>query len=343
MISAKCGRRQPDVNSTRLRIRLFALSQTDYPHMTQTLAQLSEQFTIPASEKSPARTPAKVSFKAGQGGLPCIHINTAHAIATIYLHGAHVTSFQPKGASSVLFMSEKSWYEANKPIRGGVPVCFPWFGPKADDAKAPAHGFARLKQWTLASVDEQADGSIVLLLTLRDDESTRALWPYSFELGHRITVGSSLTMSLEMRNTGLTDFQFEEALHTYFTVGDIHRVKVLGLENSSYVDKVAGGTHNQGRNAVEFTGETDRVYDSQADTVIDDPSMGRRILVSKRQSQSTVVWNPWINKSKAMPDFGDEEWPGMVCVETANVKERAVYLMPGDRHAMSVTISLQPR
>jgi len=311
--------------------------------MTQTLAQLKERFTLPTSKDAAPGTPAKIDFQAGQGGLPSIVINSPLASATIYLHGAHVTAWQPRGASPVLFMSQKSWFEDGKPIRGGVPICFPWFGPKADDDKAPAHGFVRLKQWSLESVKELADGRIEVLLVTRDDEASRKLWPFSFELAHRVTVGRTLTMSLEMHNTGSVDCTYEAALHTYFTVQDIHKVSVLGLENTRYLSKVEGGYFDQGTDAVTFTAETDRVYDSSADTVIDDPAMGRRISVAKKHSRSTVVWNPWINKAKAMPDFGDEEWPGMVCVETANVKERAITLAPGAKHALSVTLDAQPR
>ncbi len=311
--------------------------------MTQTLAQLKERFALPVAKDATPGTPAKVDFQTGQGGLPCIVVNTPLASATIYLHGAHVAAYQPRGASPVLFMSEKSWFEDGKPIRGGVPICFPWFGPKVDNDQAPAHGFVRLKQWTLQAVTEQADGGIVLLLTTQDDAATRALWPHAFELAHRITVGRTLTLSLEMHNPGPSDCTFEAALHTYFTVQDIHKVSVLGLEKTQYLSKVEGGTFDQGDKPITFTAETDRVYDSPADTVIDDPSLGRRISVAKQQSRSTVVWNPWIAKAKAMPDFGDEEWPGMLCVETANVKQHAITLPAGGRHVMTAIISVQPR
>lgn len=299
--------------------------------MTDTLSTLKQQFDIPG----------KVTLKAGQGNLTCVQVKTALASATLYLHGAHVTHFQPKDRDPVLFMSQKSEFETNKPIRGGVPVCFPWFGAGVDDKQNPGHGFARLLPWKLAAVYEQADGSIEVLMTLKSSDATRQDWPVDFELSHRVTIGSSLTMSLEMFNTGNTDLSFEEALHTYFCVGDIHQTQVTGLETSPYLSKVEGGRFEPAKAPIAFTRETDRIYDSTTETTILDAFKRRKIIVKKTQSRSTVVWNPWIDKSKAMPDFGDQEWPGMVCVETANVKKDAIYLAPGGRHAMTATISVQ--
>lgn len=293
------------------------------------LASLKQQFDIPG----------KVAIKTAKGNLPCVHVKTADASAAIYLHGAHVTHYQPVGSSPVLFMSDKSDFAPNKPIRGGVPICFPWFGQGPDDAQNPPHGFARLLPWTLASVDEQPDGSIVVLMTLAASDATRQYWPHDFELSHRVTVGKSLTMSLEMWNKGNDDLAFEEALHTYFVVGDIRKTTITGLEKSSYLSKVEGGRYNSDGKPVTFDKQTDRVYDSADTTVIDDVKLGRKICVHKTQSRSTVVWNPWVEKAQAMPDFGDNEWPGMVCVETANVKSDSVHLPPGGRHVMTATLT----
>jgi glucose-6-phosphate 1-epimerase len=302
--------------------------------MNDTLTTLKEQFDLDG----------KASLKAGRGGLPCVQIKTSHAAATIYLHGAHITHFQPMPAEPVLFMSEKSLFQENQPIRGGVPICFPWFGPNPNDPDAPAHGFARLLPWTLKAITEQSDGSIVVLMTLRDSEKTRELWPHPFELSYRITVGTTLTMSLEMHNTGHHEYTFEEALHTYFATNDVRRVMIAGLENTTYLDKMAQGeTRTQNDRPITITGETDRVYNHTGEAIIDDPSRARKILIQKSNSASTVVWNPWIDKAKAMADFDDDRWPAMLCVETANVKRSAVYLPPGARHTMTAVITLSSR
>jgi glucose-6-phosphate 1-epimerase len=159
---------------------------------------------------------------------------------------------------------------------------------------------------------------------------------------YRVTVGSSLELSLEVGNTGDVAFSFEEALHTYFTVEDVRTIEVRGLEGADYLDKVGGATpRSQGPAPIRFTGETDRVYlNTTAACTVHDPGKGRRIVVRKSGSDATVVWNPWIDKARAMPDYGDDEWPGMVCVETANVNAHAVTLAPGGRHTLTATIGI---
>ena len=275
--------------------------------------------------------PGVVQVDSGSGSLPRVVVTGDLASAELYLHGAHLTKFQPRGAKPVLFMSGKSWFEANKPIRGGVPVCFPWFGPKAGSPESPAHGFARLRDWELESCARQADGAVRVGFALESDESTVRL---SF------TIGGSLDMDLEVRSKAA--LTFEEALHTYFLVGDVRRVGVEGLENTDYLDKTDSFRRKtQPPEAIRITSETDRTYlNTRAACVVRDPVLDRTIRVEKEGSDTTVVWNPWIAKAKAMPDFGDDEWPEMICVETANVGDRAVRLQAGETHRMKVRITV---
>lgn len=294
-------------------------------------------------------TPPELSQLAqitpGQGGLPRYEIRTSLGEAHIYLHGAHVTHFATAGQAPLLFMSAKSHFETGKPIRGGVPVCFPWFGARAGDPSAPAHGFARLRTWTPESLVLQPDGAVTLTLMLAPDAESRALWPEGGDwvLRHRITVGATLTMELEIENRGTAAIQCEEALHTYFQVGDIHNVQVRGLENTEYYDKADGlRRKRQDDQPIRFVAETDRAYlDTAAACNIEDPGLQRRITVQKTASNSTIVWNPWIAKAKAMPDYGDEEWPGMVCVESGNVGDDALSVAPGARHTTRTVLSVQ--
>jgi D-hexose-6-phosphate mutarotase len=239
-------------------------------------------------------------------------------------------------------MSRESAFQAGKPIRGGVPICFPWFGPSASDREAPAHGFARLCGWTLVSAREHADETIVVELELAGRDLAR-VWPHEFRLVHRVSIGSVLRMDLEVFNTGAQPFTFEEALHTYFDVDDVSRVTVSGLQNTEYLDKVAGFRRSrQGAESIRFAGETDRIYlDTQAACVIEDPGRRRRITVRKSGSDATVVWNPWVDKARAMADFGDEEWRNMLCVETCNVNVHARTLAPGASHTMTAIIEAQ--
>jgi len=254
-----------------------------------------------------------------------IILHTPEAEAHIYQHGAHVAHFQPRGQKPVLFMSAKSWFEPDKPIRGGVPICFPWFGP----AKTPAHGLARLRDW---KIEQTTANSMLFSLGLPP-----------FEAKFNVVVGSALRMTLEVRNTGTQPEQFEEALHTYLAVGDIRQVTVTGLENTDYLDNLTGlSRKNQGPEPIHFTGETDRVYlDTRATCVVNDPVLKRRLIIEKKGSDDTVVWNPWVAKAKAMPDFGDDEWPFMLCIETANCKQHAVTLAPGATHTMEAVVRVE--
>jgi glucose-6-phosphate 1-epimerase len=286
--------------------------------------------------------PPTVSLESGEGGLPRLTVVNPLARAEVYLHGAHVTAWQPGGHDPVLWMSRESQWNAAKPIRGGVPICFPWFGPHASDASAPSHGFARLRDWALVEAHDGERGETHLTFELTPQAAPPSAWPHAFTATYRVSVGQSLILSLEVHNPGAQPFTFEEALHTYFAVRDVRTVEIRGLENAGYLDKVGGtATRNQGPAPIRFTGETDRIYlDTTAMCTIHDTALDRWIEIRKSGSQATVVWNPWVAKARAMADFGDDEWPGMVCVETGNVNVHAVTLAPGGRHVMNAMIDV---
>lgn len=290
--------------------------------------------------------PSSVRAEIGPGNLPRLVVKTRLGGGTVYFQGAHVAAWHPAAASEpVLWMSDDSYFELGKPLRGGVPICFPWFGAHASDPKAPGHGFGRLRDWNLIEAVESADGAVTLALELASDKALTPLWPHAFRAVHRITMGATLTMALEVTNAGPDAFTFEEALHTYFAVRDVRHVSITGLERTDYLDKVtAFERKNQGGEAIRFTGETDRVYlNTTATCVIDDPGARRRIALRKTGSDATVVWNPWIAKALAMPDFGDDEWTEMVCVETCNVNVHARTLAPGASHTMTAIIEVEGR
>ena len=236
-------------------------------------------------------------------------------------------------------MSKKSLFAPGKAIRGGIPLIFPWFGPNQADSKLPAHGFARTRLWELRSVTREA-ATVKVELSLGPTSETRQLWPHDFDLRFSVTVGPALEMSLSVGNSGSEPFRFEEAMHTYLAVDDVRNVKIQGLAGREYIDKVQGGKiFRQGAESISIVGETDRVYLATPDAVTVTEATGREIVVSKEGSDATVVWNPWIAKAKAMADFGDDEWPGMLCIETANAASHAVTLAPGEQHLMHARIS----
>ncbi len=287
--------------------------------------------------------PHRVTFEDGPGGLVRIAVTTPLAEARLYLQGAHVAHYQPAGSHPLLFMSGSSHYAPNKAIRGGVPICFPWFGPRAGHPEAPAHGFARTLPWEVESI-QCVEEIVTIVLRLDANAQTRALWPHDFALRHRIVIGSQLEMTLETHNPSENSWSFEQALHTYLLVKDVRDIPIAGLSGVEFIDKVEGGTRKlQDAAPIRITAETDRVYcATQTACVIDDPGLQRRITVGKSGSNTTVIWNPWTEKARAMADFGDEEWPGMLCIETANTGADAVTLTPGATHSMSATISVAP-
>lgn len=258
-------------------------------------------------------------------------------------HGAHAWSYQPAGQAPVLWQSAKSWFADGQPIRGGVPVCFPWFGPGASGDKQPGHGFARLHTWHLSDIKDTIDRDGRLLVEYQIDEAMTGAQehfphPYSATFRAKFTP-EYLGLTMLVHNPGDEPFTFESALHTYLVVGDVREVALSGLDGATYLDKVAGGSAVQA-GAVTITGETDRVYTSTADVVLDDPVLGRKLVISKYGSANTVVWNPWVAKAAAMPDFGDDEWIGMICIEAANAFDDAITLRPGETHTLKQRITL---
>jgi glucose-6-phosphate 1-epimerase len=288
--------------------------------------------------------PGLVRFERA-GELFRVVVTAPRAEAHVYLQGAHVTHYQPRGQAPILFLSRRSAFSPGQAIRGGVPLCFPWFGAKAGDGRAPMHGFARTAPWTLTAVEATGDGTVALELRLEPHPATRRLWPHDFVAWHRVVVGSALELGLEVENAGAEPLGYEAALHTYLALGDVRSATLSGLAGTTYIDKTDGQRRKvEGPAPVQLDGETDRVYlGTRAASVVDDPVGGRRLVVEKDGSDVTVVWNPWAEKARAMPDLGDEEWTGFVCVETAQAADHAVTLAPGARHRILSVIRAESR
>jgi D-hexose-6-phosphate mutarotase len=279
----------------------------------------------------------RVTFLDGQGELPMLEISTAWSTAEIYLHGAHVTQFRKKDEPPLLFLSQCSRFNEGQPIRGGVPVIFPWFGPREGLGQ---HGFARVKTWDLKEFAPAPDGSVSVRFRLPDCPEASAFPPFTAD--YIVTVNQSLMLQLVVTNQSKdAEFTFENCLHSYFEVGDVTAISIHGLNGLSYLDKVAGFVEKtEASNALRIASEVDRVYLDASGTVeIFDPRLGRKILVEKQGSASTVVWNPWITKARQMPDFGDEEYERMVCVESGNVASNGISLPPGGSSTLTVKLS----
>jgi len=303
----------------------------------QTLDQLNEHFAIPGA----------LTFALANGGLISARITTPACTAEIYLHGAHLTAWQPAGHAPALFISERSAFAEDKPIRGGVPIIFPWFGsrtvtPQSPRTDGPSHGFARTSLWQVAFAGLAGD-DLHLTLTLAPDETSRALGFDQFQLAYELVLGAELRMRLTVANQSETPLHFEEALHTYLAVGDATQVKIDGLGDMEFLDKTDGFKRKcQIEEVLTLIEETDRPYLNTAATVtLDDSILHRRIAVAKTNSLTTVVWNPWSALSAKLPDMAPDGWRIMTCIETANAADNAITLAPRSAHTMEAIVAVQ--
>lgn len=283
----------------------------------------------------------RIRFVAGPGNLPTALISDPHAEGSLVLQGAHVLHYQPEGQAPVLWSSRHSFFAPGRPIRGGIPICWPWFGAHPSDPGQPGHGFARTAPWQVLGSSSDAEGTLIEL-GLAQSSETLTRWPHPFHLRLRARFGARLWVALEVTNTGAQPMTFSGALHTYLAVSDAAAIAIEGLEGATYFDKVGGAPQRQ-EGAVRIGGETDRVYqDTLAECQVVDPRLGRRICIAKGGSRSTVVWNPWAAKAARLDDFGDLEYPGMVCVETANAAPDERTLAPGAAHSLQATLRTEP-
>ena len=288
-----------------------------------------EQFTIPG----------RVAV-VEHDGAQFLTVKNQLAEAEICLAGAHVTKFRPAGQEELLWMSPLTGYGVGKKIRGGVPICWPWFSKNTENPDLPMHGFIRTMLWRLDGVKELPDGSTEAVLSIRDSEESRALWNHKFQLFLTVNIGSALTLKLKTVNTGDQPFTIGQALHTYFRVGDIAAVSIDGFDGKSCLNKVGNDFTQHGPIVIDK--EVDEVFHDVPDgSVIHDTSLKRDIVITKGNSRTSVVWNPWIAKSKSMADFPDDGYLTMVCVETTNALEDVRVVQPGETLEMTTAYALR--
>lgn len=290
--------------------------------------------------------PPHLTITEGPGGLPMIEVDNAHATARVSLYGGQVLAYRPHGAAAdLLFVSEQAHYQPGKAVRGGVPVCWPWFGPDPQALGRPAHGFARTRRWDLRQTMVLPGGETRLVLGLIDMAETRALWPHAFNLTLTITVGATLTLALTTHNTGNAPFTVTQALHSYCAVGDIAQARVQGLDGCAYIDKAAGagGAVRRQDGDVTVAAEVDRIYTGVPPSLtLVDGALQRRVCIASEGSRTAVVWNPWAAIAAGMADLPDDAFQRFVCVETANVEPGdAVTLAPGDHHTLTQQLSAE--
>ena len=284
--------------------------------------------------------PGRVTMLEGNGELTKLEVTSDHASAEIYLYGAQITDFRKQGEPPVLFTSQCSRFEVGQPIRGGIPLVFPWFGSREGERM---HGFARISEWELHEAVALPPGGVTLRFSLPDTPEG-ATWP-PFTANYVVTLTDRLTVELIITNASpKDDFTFENCFHTYFAVEDIEAVSVVGLKDLTYQDKLDNYTRKtETAEPLQIRGEVDRIYeDTPGPVEILDAKLGRRIRIDKEGSLSTVVWHPWSTRSQKIPDLGNEEYRNLLCVESGNVRKNAITLPPGQSSVTRMTLSTAP-
>jgi glucose-6-phosphate 1-epimerase len=276
----------------------------------------------------------KLNFRENLLGLIVADVNNDHASASIALYGAQILSWTLRNAQPVIWMSKAAKYVPGKSLRGGVPICWPWFGPHPTNLACPAHGVARTALWDLVETRSLPNGATRLVLSLKQPNSTPC-WVHPTTVEYRVDVGAALEIELVSANRGPSMVTIGQALHTYFSVGNIRQICIRGLEDCIYVDKIDGDARKKQMGAIVVSAETDRIYlGANADCIIEDPVMRRRIRIEKSGSRSFVVWNPWIDKSAKLGDMGEDGYLNMICVETTNADEDVIALAPGQEYRL---------
>lgn len=285
-------------------------------------------------------TLSSLGFDTTESGLTRLKVNNASASASLSLYGGQLLTYTPAGAAPILWLSDASHLCRGKPIRGGIPICWPWFGPHPQTME-DNHGFAKWLDWHLEDATESEQETRLTLVA--EGEQLHPLWPYRFRLVQRLIIGAELQLTLTTHNLDQETFWFTQALHTYYQVSDIESVQVIGLGDVPFYDKLADYQSKTHPEPLIFTGAMDSVYCGHTTTVtLQDPKWHRWINVHKQGSQSTVVWNPWQSWSQQFGDFTKDGYKQMLCIETANALDNQVILAPGESHALTLRISSQP-
>lgn len=293
--------------------------------------ELDEKFSIEG----------EVGFFEFEEDMVSITVSNKFAEAEISLYGAHVLNFRPHRRLDVLWISPESFFEPGKPIRGGIPVCFPWFGPHPTDSSKPQHGFARLMNWEVVSTATLPSGETEVVLGLSSTEETKELWPQDFSAEMKFNVGSKLTVSLKVTNTSEAPYQYSCALHSYYTISALDNISIEGLEKTTYFDQLTGEHNIQEEKILQFEDALTRHYlNTESTVVINDPVFKRRIKVEKAGSKVTTVWNPGEEACEKIADLAEDSFHEFVCVEATNAFEYPVSLAPGESFETATVIGL---
>jgi len=280
-----------------------------------------------------------LSFQTDKNIGEKIIISNDYADAEIYLLGAHLTHFQPKGKEKIIYDGKESFILPQKSAHFGIPICWPWFGPHPSDNMLPQHGFARNSHWDVLETKNHPNGETSVKVGLKENENTLLLFPHTFKLELTFTIGATLKVELKTTNTSNRPMQITQALHSYFYVSDARNISIKGLENTSFIDQLDNHKIKKEHDAIQFNTALDRIYiDTDKTCKIIDPALKREIIIEKNHSKSTVVWNPW--EKNTLHDVGDKKYTKFVCVETANTQKDIISLQKNESCILMQKISL---
>lgn len=284
----------------------------------------------------------EVRFIQPENNLIFLTVSNKYANAEICLYGAHITSFRPHNSREILWMSPKTSFEIGKPIRGGIPVCFPWFGLHKTDPEKPQHGFGRLVYWDVIEVASKPDGETFVRLQLCSSEQTKAYWPYDFCAQITIIIGATLTLSLKVTNLSDKPFEYTCALHSYYNISSLENISIGGLQGARYHSQLEPGEFIQESPKIEILkAETRHYHNTEATCVIEDTIFERKIRIAKAGSKITTVWNPGKETCATISDIPDDGYLRFVCVEAVNAFDDVIFLTPNESHITSALIGLE--
>lgn len=308
-------------------------AQKSILNMNNSISPLNEQFAIDGS----------VIFKPvdDKSDLLSIEIKNKYAFAVIQLQGAHLTNWTPNNSIPVIWLSDDAKFITNKSIRGGIPICWPWFGAHQVEASFPAHGFARTVQWQVESIEVLKTGETQVVLILPEHNIPQSQWPLETKVQCIYTIGRTLEIELVTHNLSQENIIIGEAFHSYFNVSDVRNIIIEGLDECQYLDKLENFQCKTQSGNLDIRQEVDRVYiATDHECIIEDLGFNRRICISKKGSMSTIVWNPWLETATKMADLGKDGYLNMVCIESGNAAQDVVSIQPGQKHSLCACYSV---
>lgn len=280
-----------------------------------------------------------INLAVDENGFEFLMVNHPKLTAAFSLHGGHLLHFQVTGQAPIIWLSKTAIFNESKAIRGGVPVCWPWFGaaPQTLGENLPAHGFARTSKWTIGNIDESNDG-VELELQLTSNSQTLLIWPYEFELTLKATLTDQLKLTLETKNKSDKPLVYRGALHTYLNISTPEAINISGL-NTELTNSLKDGSIENGDTTLVIDKAIDAIYKKSPGNIeLADKQLDRSITINNEGNDSEVLWSPWIKGAEAFADMPDDGYQTMFCIESAITAKHGQQIEAGQTHHLTTII-----